>query len=165
MPSCIIAPPFSSSSGIIPFNPISNANVLHGILKSSLLTMMLKHHHIHPISKIHNFCSLDFDLTNMSHKHIGASQFRCAQSPESLPKCLGLCWGFRFIPRESNQFSSIPLYDWITPHVLYKYEALAFITILSKKCTDVLMVFFRNSNMMMPFWCTSHIFAWKYTFH
>ena len=64
MQSCILAPPFFSSSEIIPFNPVSNTSVLHGILKSSFLTMMLKHPHIHPISEINNFHSLDFDLTN-----------------------------------------------------------------------------------------------------
>ena len=64
MQSHIIAPPFSSSSEIIPFNPVSNTNVLHGILESSFLTMTLKCHHIHPISEIHNFHSLDFNLTN-----------------------------------------------------------------------------------------------------
>ena len=64
MQSCIIAPFFSFSSAIIPVNPISNTNILHGILESSFLTMMLKCHHIHPISKIYNFHSLDFDLAN-----------------------------------------------------------------------------------------------------
>jgi hypothetical protein len=43
-------------------------------------------------------------LACASHKHIGASRFRYSWSPESLPKCLSLCQGFRFIPRESNQF-------------------------------------------------------------
>ena len=62
--SRIIAPPFSSSSEIIPFNPVSNVSILHHILESSFLTMMLKCHHIHPISKIHNFHWLDFNLTN-----------------------------------------------------------------------------------------------------
>jgi len=62
--SRILAPPFSSSSEIIPFNPVSNAGVLRGILESSFLTMTLKRHHIHSISEIHNFHSLDFDLAN-----------------------------------------------------------------------------------------------------
>ena len=35
-----------------------------GILKSSFLTMTLKWHHIHPISEIHNFHSLNFDFAN-----------------------------------------------------------------------------------------------------
>ena len=64
MQSCILAPPFSSSSEVIPFNPISSSSVLHSIVESSFLTMTLKHHHIHTISKIHNFHSLDFNLTN-----------------------------------------------------------------------------------------------------
>ena len=64
MQSHILAPPFYSSSEIIPFNPVSNSSILRGILESSFLTMMLKYHHIHPISEIHNFHSLDFDLTN-----------------------------------------------------------------------------------------------------
>ena len=62
--SCIAVPPFSSSFKIVPFNLISNANVLHSILESSFLTMTLKQHHIHPISNMHNFYSLNFDLTN-----------------------------------------------------------------------------------------------------
>ena len=62
--SRIAAPPFSSSSEIVPFNPVSNAGVLHGILESSFLTMTLKRHHIHPISEIYNFHSLNFDLAN-----------------------------------------------------------------------------------------------------
>ena len=64
MQSCILAPPFSSSSEVVPFNSIPNSSVLRGILKSSFLTMTLKCHHIHTISKIHNFHSLDFDLAN-----------------------------------------------------------------------------------------------------
>ena len=64
MQSCILTPPFSSSLDIIPFNPISNSSVLHGILKSSFLTIMLKLHHNHAISEIHNFHSLNFDLAN-----------------------------------------------------------------------------------------------------
>ena len=55
---------FSSSSEIVPFNSISNTSILHSILESSFLTMMLKWHHIHPISKILNFYSLEFDLAN-----------------------------------------------------------------------------------------------------
>ena len=53
MQSHILAPPFSSSFKIIPFNLIPNSSVLHSILESSFLTMILKHHHIHAISKIH----------------------------------------------------------------------------------------------------------------
>ena len=64
MQSRILTSPFSSSSEVIPFNPISNSSVLHSILKSSFLTMTLKRHHIHAISEIHNFHSLNFDLTN-----------------------------------------------------------------------------------------------------
>ena len=64
MQSHIIAPLFSSSSEIILFNPVSNTSILHVILESSFLTMMLKHHHIHPISEIHNFYLLNFDLAN-----------------------------------------------------------------------------------------------------
>ena len=64
MQSRILAPPFASSLDVVPFNPISNSSVLRGILESSFLTMTLKCHHIHTISKIHNFHSLDFDLTN-----------------------------------------------------------------------------------------------------
>ena len=64
MQSRILAPPFASSLDVVPFNPISNSSVLRGILESSFLTMTLKHHHIHTISKIHNFHSLDFDFTN-----------------------------------------------------------------------------------------------------
>ena len=60
----ILAPPFSSSLEVIPFNPVPNSSVLHGILKSSFLTMTLKCHHIHAISKIHNFHLLNFDLAN-----------------------------------------------------------------------------------------------------
>ena len=64
MQSRILAPPFTSSLDVVPFNPISNSSVLRGILKSSFLTMTLKRHHIHAISEIHNFHSLDFDLAN-----------------------------------------------------------------------------------------------------
>ena len=64
-------------------------------------------------------------LPRASLKHVGVPRFRYHRSPESLPKCLSLCRGFRFIPGESNQFSSIPSYDQIIPHVLYKYEASA----------------------------------------
>ena len=64
MQSCILAPPFASSLDVVPFNPISNSSVLRTILESSFLTMTLKHHHIHAISEIHNFHSLDFDLAN-----------------------------------------------------------------------------------------------------
>ena len=64
MQSCIPAPPFASSMDVVPFNPISNSSVLRGILESSFLTMTLKRHHIHAISEIHNFHSLDFDLAN-----------------------------------------------------------------------------------------------------
>ena len=64
MQSCILAPPFSSSLEVIPFNPISNFSVLCSILESSFLTMTLKRHHIHTISEIHNFHSLEFDLAN-----------------------------------------------------------------------------------------------------
>ena len=64
MQSRILAPPFASSLDVVPFNPISNSSVLRGILESSFLTMTLKCHHIHAISEIHNFHSLDFDLAN-----------------------------------------------------------------------------------------------------
>jgi hypothetical protein len=64
MQSRILAPPFTSSSDVVPFNPVSNSSVLRGILESSFLTMTLKRHHIHAISEIHNFHSLDFDLAN-----------------------------------------------------------------------------------------------------
>ena len=64
MQSCILNPPFTSSLDVIPFNTISNSSILHGILESSFLTMTLKHHHIHAISEIHNFHSLDFDLAD-----------------------------------------------------------------------------------------------------
>ena len=64
MQSCILAPPFTSSLDVVPFNPISNSSVFRGILESSFLTMTLKHHHIHAISEIHNFHLLDFDLAN-----------------------------------------------------------------------------------------------------
>ena len=62
--SHILAPPFASSLDVVPFNPISNSSILRGILESSFLTMTVKHHHIHAISEIHNFHSLDFDLAN-----------------------------------------------------------------------------------------------------
>ena len=64
MQSRILAPPFASSLDVVPFNPTSNSSVLCGILESSFLTMTLKRHHIHAISEIHNFHSLDFDLAN-----------------------------------------------------------------------------------------------------
>ena len=64
MQSRILAPPFASSLDVVPFNPISNSSVLRGLLESSFLTMTLKRHHIHAISEIHNFHSLDFDLAN-----------------------------------------------------------------------------------------------------
>ena len=38
-------------------------------------------------------------------------QIRDPWDPESFTECLRLCRGFRFIPGESNQFSSFPLYD------------------------------------------------------
>ena len=64
MQSRILAPLFSSSSKVVPFNSISNSSILCSILESSFLTMMLKCHHIHAISEIYNFHSLDFDLAN-----------------------------------------------------------------------------------------------------
>jgi hypothetical protein len=64
MQSRILATPFTSPLDIVPFNPVSNSGILRGILKSSFLTMTLKRHHIHAISEIHNFHSLDFDLAN-----------------------------------------------------------------------------------------------------
>ena len=64
MQSRILAPPFASSLDVVPFNPISNSSILRSILKSSFLTMTLKRHHIHTISEIHNFHSLNFDLAN-----------------------------------------------------------------------------------------------------
>jgi hypothetical protein len=64
MQSHILAPPFASSLDVVPFNPTSNSSVLCAILESSFLTMTLKRHHIHAISEIHNFHSLDFDLAN-----------------------------------------------------------------------------------------------------
>ena len=64
MQSYILTPPFSSSLEIILFNPVSNSSVLYTILKSSFLTMTLKHHHIYAISEIHNFHPPDFDLAN-----------------------------------------------------------------------------------------------------
>ena len=64
MQSRILASPFASSSEVIPFNPISNSSILYSIFESSFLTMALKHHHIHAISEIYNFHSLNFDLAN-----------------------------------------------------------------------------------------------------
>ena len=64
MQSRILTPPYSSSSEIIPFNPVSNSSIIHGIFESSFHTMTLKCHHIHAISKIHNFHSLNFNLAN-----------------------------------------------------------------------------------------------------
>jgi hypothetical protein len=64
MQSRILATPFASPLDIVPFNPVSNSGILRGILESSFLTMTLKRHHIHAISEIHNFHSLDFDLAN-----------------------------------------------------------------------------------------------------
>jgi hypothetical protein len=64
MQSRILATPFTSPLDIVPFNPVSNSGILRGILESSFLTMTLKRHHIHAISEIHNFHSLDFDLAN-----------------------------------------------------------------------------------------------------
>ena len=64
-------------------------------------------------------------LPRASLKHVGVPRFRYSRSPESLPKCLSPCQGFRLVPGESNRFSSIPSYDQIIPHVLYKYEASA----------------------------------------
>ena len=61
MQSRILTPPFSSSSEVVPFNPVPNFSILH---ESSFLIMMLKCHHIHTISEIHNFHSLDFNLAN-----------------------------------------------------------------------------------------------------
>ena len=62
--SRILTTPFASPLDIVPFNPVSNSGILRGILESSFLTMTLKRHHIHAISEIHNFHSLDFDLAN-----------------------------------------------------------------------------------------------------
>jgi hypothetical protein len=64
MQSRILATPFTSPLDVVPFNPVSNSGILRGILESSFLTMTLKRHHIHAISEIHNFHSLDFDLAN-----------------------------------------------------------------------------------------------------
>ena len=61
MQSRILTPPFSSSLEVVPFNPVPNFSILH---ESSFLIMMLKCHHIHTISEIHNFHSLNFDLAN-----------------------------------------------------------------------------------------------------
>ena len=64
MQLCILAPPFSSSKEIIPFNQISNSSILHSIFESSFLTMTLKFHHIHSISEIQNFHLLNFNLAS-----------------------------------------------------------------------------------------------------
>src|SRR6267154_1549504 len=53
-----------SSTKVTPYQPIATPEILRGILESSFLTMTLKHHHIHPISEIHNCYVLDFYLAS-----------------------------------------------------------------------------------------------------
>jgi len=61
---CLAILPSPSSTEIIPYFPVANPNVLYRILKLSFLTMTLKWHHIHAISKIHNFYVLNFHLAS-----------------------------------------------------------------------------------------------------
>ena len=58
-----IAPP-PTSRAVVPYNAVNNPCILQGILESSFLTLMLKHHHIHSILEIHNYYVLDFNLAS-----------------------------------------------------------------------------------------------------
>src|SRR6267154_6515754 len=56
--------PSGSSTEVTTYQPNATPEVLRGILDSSFLTMMLKCHHVHPISEIHNCYVLDFYLAS-----------------------------------------------------------------------------------------------------
>src|SRR5882762_11371612 len=56
--------PSGSSTEVTTYRPNATPEVLQGILEASFLTMTLKHHHIHPISEIHNCYILDFYLAS-----------------------------------------------------------------------------------------------------
>src|ERR1700690_2527674 len=54
--------PAPTSTDIVPYNSVHNPDILSPILDTSYLTMRLKRHHVHNISKLHNLYSLDFHL-------------------------------------------------------------------------------------------------------
>src|ERR1700683_1257717 len=55
--------PAPVATDLVPFNPSNNLDIFSAILETLFLTMRLKHHHIHNISKFHNVYSLNFHLT------------------------------------------------------------------------------------------------------
>ena len=111
MQSRILAPPFASSLDVVPFNPISNSSVLRTILESSFLTITLKCHHIHTISEIHNFHSLDFDLTNWIWcilKDLSCSIYEAADPTINL---------FEALPSQINPTRLCKI-EMVSPHIL-----------------------------------------------
>src|ERR1700685_399207 len=68
--SCLAILPAPASTDIVPFNPSNNPDILSPILETLYLTMSLKCHHIHDISKQHNIYSLDFYLTKIGRFHL-----------------------------------------------------------------------------------------------
>jgi len=52
----------SESNELIPFNPQCNPYMTAAILETSFLTMSLKCHHLHTVSKIHDIYSLGLPL-------------------------------------------------------------------------------------------------------
>ena len=111
MQSRVLTPPFTSSLEVIPFNPISNSSVLHGILESSFLTMTLKRHHIHAISEIHNLHSLDFDLANRIWRVLKdlSCSIHEATDPTLNP--------FEALPSQINP-ARLPEIEMVSPHIL-----------------------------------------------
>src|SRR6202050_1637351 len=55
--------PAPTSTDIVPYNSVHNPDILSAILDISYLTMRLKRHHVHNVSKLHNLYSLNFHLT------------------------------------------------------------------------------------------------------
>src|ERR1700683_1952088 len=55
--------PAPLATDLFPFNPPNNLNIFSAMFKTSFLTMRLKHHHVHHISKFHNVYLLNFHLT------------------------------------------------------------------------------------------------------
>src|SRR6202451_898327 len=54
--------PAPTSTDIVPYNSVHNPDILSAILDTSYLTMRLKRHHVHDVSKLHNLYLLDFHL-------------------------------------------------------------------------------------------------------
>src|ERR1700685_2155450 len=54
--------PAPTSTDIVPYTSVHNPDILSAILDISYLTMRLKRHHVHNVSKLHNLYSLNFHL-------------------------------------------------------------------------------------------------------